>query len=690
MMGDLVTVMKEKFLKWKRFNKFVMHKGFTIECCDDDEFVEDEDIVCDSLNDESPDQRRAKDTIIKAHEQFINNNPNSESYSNISSNNDVVEANKQNQENKFLDLYSCCCRLSIRLCLGRNVCDVKLFTKWNVDLNRYVCDRLKFNHPQIMIKNECAEDFLLLLKQLEQLCVSYSLLKSNTRAHPMLKEGDEDVKYDDDGVDDDGGSCDNDEGEIFKVEEISEVLVVENMNPVADDVAKGFTVDCCDDDEFVEDEDIEHVSILVIIILLPNVSSPDSESDSTISSNNDVLEANEQNQEKKLLDLYSSCFRMSIRFCLGSDVCGVKLVIKWMADLNRYIKIQPPTIQYKGWEQLCVFYSLLKSNTRAHHLLKVVDEDVEYDDDDDDSHLNCLVKKIKIVLIPSNVSLQLPESLRSKYEYHYDMKYMFLFSSLLSYYQMFQTSKQHAVVVENVNQAIDEVAKGLIVDCCDDDEFVEDEDILCDTVSTPDSESDYTISSNSDVVKANAQNQEKNILDLYSICCRMYTRMCLVVVGNVNPVVDEVAKSFTVECCDHDEFVEDEDIVCDSLNDKSSYQRSAASESNSTISSNSDVVEANEKMQEKKLMDLYSSCSRMSTSLCLGSNVCGVQLVTKRTVDLNRYACDKLKVNHLETELRNESAKDFLLLSKELELLCVSYSLLKSNTRAHPLLKVGD
>jgi len=34
----------------------------------------------------------------------------------------------------------------------------------------------------------------------------------------------------------------------------------------------------------------------------------------------------------------------------------------------------------------------------------------------------------------------------------------------------------------------------------------------------------------------------------------------------VNIVVENVAKGFTYECCDDDEFVEDEDIVCDSLN----------------------------------------------------------------------------------------------------------------------------
>ncbi|XP_060196738.1 DNA (cytosine-5)-methyltransferase CMT3-like [Lycium barbarum] len=173
----------------------------------------------------------------------------------------------------------------------------------------------------------------------------------------------------------------------------------------------------------------------------------------------------------------------------------------------------------------------------------------------DDNPLDCLVKKIKIVPISSNVSLQLKESLRSESDYYYDMKYLLPYSSFIS---------------------------------------------LPSDVSSPDSESD------------------------------------------------------------------------------------------STISSDSDIAEVNEQKQEKKLLDLYSGCGGMSTGLCLGADNCGVKLVTKWAVDLNRYACDSLKVNHPETEVRNEAASDFLLLLKEWEQLCASCSLLKSNTPPHPLLKVED
>ncbi|KAG5585279.1 hypothetical protein H5410_045713, partial [Solanum commersonii] len=120
----------------------------------------------------------------------------------------------------------------------------------------------------------------------------------------------------------------------------------------------------------------------------------------------------------------------------------------------------------------------------------------------------------------------------------------------------------------------------------------------------------------------------------------------VVIVKNVNLVVDEVAKGSTVECCNDDEFVEDEDIVCDSLIDELSDQRSPDSELDSTISSNSDVLEANDQNQEKKLLDLYSSYCRMSTRLFLRSDVWGVKLVTKWIVYLNQYPCDRLKFNH--------------------------------------------
>ncbi|XP_043691598.1 DNA (cytosine-5)-methyltransferase CMT3-like [Telopea speciosissima] len=75
------------------------------------------------------------------------------------------------------------------------------------------------------------------------------------------------------------------------------------------------------------------------------------------------------------------------------------------------------------------------------------------------------------------------------------------------------------------------------------------------------------------------------------------------------------------------------------------------------------------------LLDLYSGCGAMSTGLCLGANLAGINLVTKWAVDLNKFACESLKLNHPETEVRNESAEDFLQLLKEWEKLCKKFSL---------------
>ncbi|KAG5585280.1 hypothetical protein H5410_045714 [Solanum commersonii] len=167
--------------------------------------------------------------------------------------------------------------------------------------------------------------------------------------------------------------------------------------------------------------------------------------------------------------------------------------------------------------------------------------------------------------------------------------------------------------VEDDDTVVDEEAKGFTIECCDYYEYFEDEDIKCDKdVSSPDSEFDSTISSNRDlgrplnnskkrsswisipfvvacplgcayvamsmvlklakdtVIKAH----EKFINNQYSEKVKVVFKRHTVVVENVNPIVDEVAKCFTVECYDDDWFVEAEDILCDSLNDESSVQRS--------------------------------------------------------------------------------------------------------------------
>ncbi|KAL2540844.1 DNA (cytosine-5)-methyltransferase CMT3 [Abeliophyllum distichum] len=121
-----------------------------------------------------------------------------------------------------------------------------------------------------------------------------------------------------------------------------------------------------------------------------------------------------------------------------------------------------------------------------------------------------------------------------------------------------------------------------------------------------------------------------------------------------------------------------------------------SSESCSTISSDADVAVASssgecsgviEHGSEKTLLDLYSGCGAMSTGLCLGANSCGVKLVTKWAVDINQFACESLKLNHPETQVRNESAEDFLNLLKEWEKLCASHL---STETSGPVHEHGD
>ncbi|XP_020890063.1 LOW QUALITY PROTEIN: putative DNA (cytosine-5)-methyltransferase CMT1 [Arabidopsis lyrata subsp. lyrata] len=82
--------------------------------------------------------------------------------------------------------------------------------------------------------------------------------------------------------------------------------------------------------------------------------------------------------------------------------------------------------------------------------------------------------------------------------------------------------------------------------------------------------------------------------------------------------------------------------------------------------------------KEKYMLDLYSGCGAMSTGLCMGASLSGVNLITKWAVDNNSFACESLKLNHPETKVINESAEEFLRLLKEWRRLCQKFSLPKT------------
>ncbi|MCL7037473.1 hypothetical protein MKW94_029838, partial [Papaver nudicaule] len=73
---------------------------------------------------------------------------------------------------------------------------------------------------------------------------------------------------------------------------------------------------------------------------------------------------------------------------------------------------------------------------------------------------------------------------------------------------------------------------------------------------------------------------------------------------------------------------------------------------------------------ELSLLDLYAGCGAMSTGLCLGAKVGGVNLVTRWALDLNESACQSLALNHPETKVTNDSGDNFLNLLREWERLC--------------------
>lgn len=73
------------------------------------------------------------------------------------------------------------------------------------------------------------------------------------------------------------------------------------------------------------------------------------------------------------------------------------------------------------------------------------------------------------------------------------------------------------------------------------------------------------------------------------------------------------------------------------------------------------------------LLDLYSGCGGMSTGLCLGAKLAGINLKTKWALDINKSACESMRLNHPQVQIRNETAEEFLGLLKEWDKLCKRY-----------------
>ncbi|WCJ42232.1 DNA (cytosine-5)-methyltransferase 1 [Euphorbia peplus] len=170
--------------------------------------------------------------------------------------------------------------------------------------------------------------------------------------------------------------------------------------------------------------------------------------------------------------------------------------------------------------------------------------------------------------------------------------------------------------------------------------------------------------------------RDDNPLD--SIVSRV--KICL-----VKPNIDLAEKEKTIPPCDlyYDmkytltyhtfETIKNEGVDDFGCNNRSASTISSESDPNNQIADN-----ATSEKPEMHLLDLYSGCGAMSTGLCMGAALSGVNLVTKWAVDLNPNACESLKLNHPETQVRNETAEDFLSLLKEWEKLCRKFSLFGS------------
>ncbi|KAM7501160.1 hypothetical protein LguiB_000064 [Lonicera macranthoides] len=113
----------------------------------------------------------------------------------------------------------------------------------------------------------------------------------------------------------------------------------------------------------------------------------------------------------------------------------------------------------------------------------------------------------------------------------------------------------------------------------------------------------------------------------------------------------------------------------DNVEDENESDSAVSSEAGVPVKVGTEVtLVENHKNAEITMLDLYSGCGAMSTGLCLGANMSGgLNLVTKWAVDMNKYACDSLELNHPETKVRNERAEDFLSLLKKWEELVVSW-----------------
>ncbi|KAK9273931.1 hypothetical protein L1049_018743 [Liquidambar formosana] len=103
--------------------------------------------------------------------------------------------------------------ISSEININGETCD-----RWAVDINKYACESLKLNHLEMEVRNESAEDFLLLLKEWEKLCISFSLISGDLEDKYFDLKSMEDDDDEDDHERNDGDG--EDDSEVFEVAKI--------------------------------------------------------------------------------------------------------------------------------------------------------------------------------------------------------------------------------------------------------------------------------------------------------------------------------------------------------------------------------------------------------------------------------------------------------------------------------------
>ncbi|XP_023643751.1 putative DNA (cytosine-5)-methyltransferase CMT1 isoform X1 [Capsella rubella] len=147
----------------------------------------------------------------------------SASSSTISSDSDSnCIVNPPKDEKFLLDLYSGCGAMSTGFCMGASLSGIKLTTKWAVDLNTSACASLKHNHPETEVRNEAAEDFLILLKEWKKLCEKFSLI-SMTEPMESISELEDEEGDEDEDIDETSIGTELSPGE-FEVQEFSAIV----------------------------------------------------------------------------------------------------------------------------------------------------------------------------------------------------------------------------------------------------------------------------------------------------------------------------------------------------------------------------------------------------------------------------------------------------------------------------------